>query len=197
MEKSVKVDCERVVKLIDKKEDDFPNRKIIESFSSDGIEIAKYSMNQGDVFSFSASLDLDLEQETNKNNLLFKIEVDHPLYFAFIHLLNEENELVINDMRENDKNIKYLKITNEDDIVYLNFVDKLKKEKLDDKFSVIYENNLDFLKDRESAEENAKKNRLNKFFDEASVLLLEDCHQISFEEYAVKMKVLEKRKNAS
>ena len=197
MEKSVKVDCERVVKLIDKKEDDFPNRKIIESFSSDGIEIAKYSMNQGDVFSFSASLDLDLEQETNKNNLLFKIEVDHPLYFAFIHLLNEENELLINDMRENDKNIKYLKITNEDDIVYLNFVDKLKKEKLDDKFSVIYENNLDFLKDRESAEENAKKNRLNKFFDEASVLLLEDCHQISFEEYAVKMKVLEKRKNAS
>lgn len=197
MEKNVKVDGERSVKVVNNEGESFPNKQIIEAFCTDGLKIAQYSMNQGDVFTFSASLDIDLEQETNRKNLVFKIEVDHPLYFAFLHLLNGDKELILNDIREKEENIKYLSIKNEDDVISLDFVDKLRNERLSDKFTIIYDNDFNYLIDKQASIENDKKNRLNNFFEEASTLLFEDCHQISFEEYEVKKKVLDKKRNAS
>jgi hypothetical protein len=194
MDKIVRVDTDRRIKISDNGDIEKPIRQIKEMFVVDELEGAHYTMKQDDLFTFEASLDVNLEQEMNNKKLVFIIDIEHPLYFAFLHLLDNEKEFNIQDMRTEEK---YLNIRNEDDNIVLNFVDNLKNEDLNNKFSIIFDNNLNFIKNKKSIKNNAKKNRLNNFFNEASLLLFEDSHQISIEEYDVRKKVLERRKNAS
>ena len=188
MFKELKLKKERKININYNENSLMPNKQISESFSADGLECAHYSFVKGDLFStkgniftFSASLDLDLETEENKNKLVFEIDIDHPFYFPLLHLLDNQNELVINDERENDEQ-KYLSIKNEEDLITLNFVDKNKNESLKDRFVILC---LD------------KKNKINSFFDEMFEVLSDDYHQINFEEYTLKKKISEKERLSS
>ena len=127
MVKEVKIDNDRKVMLFDNKEETLPNVQISEYFYADSLECAHYTLLQANELNFKACLDLDLETEENKNKLIFEIDIDHPLYFPFLHLLNGDNELIINDNKSNN-DMKYLSIKNEDDLIVLNFVDKNKNE---------------------------------------------------------------------
>lgn len=183
----------RKIFLIESSDEAIPSKQITERFSSsDDLYCAHYSLIQGSLFTFSAGLDVDLESEENNKKLVFEIEVDHPLYFPLLHLLNGEKEFVIEDCRKKNKDIKYISIKNEDDLITLNFIDKNKNESIQDRFTIVCENKLDCYKDKITFENNRKKIRLNHFFEEAANNLLEDYHQISFEEYDVKQRILKK-----
>ena len=48
------------------------------------------------------------------------------------------------------------------------------------------------MRDINSVKKNDLKERLNTFFSESSDLLLEDSHQIDFEEYTLRKKITDK-----
>lgn len=190
MEKEVKLNYERKINL--NVDEDSSKKQISEIFRADGIDCANYKFIQGERNVFSATLDIDLESEENKNILIFDININHPLYFAFLHLLNGQEELIIEDEDKKNKDLKYLSIKNEDDLITLNFVDKNKNERLNDRFIISYDNTNS--KSLYVLKKNDYKERVNMFFEEATALLLEDSHQINFEEYDIEQKILKKEK---
>ena len=195
MEKVVKIDNERNIKVIIDDNNNHQKRKIVESFYADGFECAHYSLEQDDNYCFSASLDFDLTAEQTSRNLLFSLDVDHPLFFAFIQLLeNDEEEIIIRDSKNSDNDLKYLSVKKDNDKVNLNFVDKVKNSSLVNKFTINYDSKLDYFTGKKSVRDNEIKKRLNVFFDEACGLLLEDSHQINFEEYALTKTIKERKK---
>ena len=196
MVKEVRLKDERKIKVYDNENAIHPIKQITESFSVDGLECAHYSMIKGEIFTFNASLELDLETEENKNILVFDIDIDHPLYFPLLHLLQNDKELIINDVKD-DKNMKYLSIKNDDDLITLNFIDKNRNEKLKDRFVVVSDNKLDYLKNIMSLKNNDIKKRINDFFDEACEMLFEDYHQINFEEYTLKKTICDRERKSS
>lgn len=191
MEKEVKISYERRARLLINDKDS-SKKQIEEIFRVDGIDCANYKFIQGERNIFSATLDIDIESEENKNILIFDIDINHPLYFAFLHLLNGEEELIIEDEDKKNKDLKYLSIKNEDDLITLNFIDKNKNERLIDRFIISYDNKN--TKSLYLLKKNDYKEKVNMFFEEATDLLLEDSHQINFEEYDVEQKILKKEK---
>ncbi len=190
MEKLMKLEDEREIKL------NLNNdvKKITESFSVDGLECAYYSLEQNGNFSFSAELDIDSEAANNHKSLLFIVDINHPLFFSYYHLLNGEKEIRINDSKTD---LKYLSIKYDEDAISLNFVDKLKKEDLKDKYKVELVGSLDYLSSIEAVKKNDFKERLRAFFDESTTLLLEDSHQITMEEYTLRKSITKKERLSS
>lgn len=193
MEKEVRLDHERKIKVFVGNNQSSLDKQITEIFTADGLECANYSFVQGDKVLISASLDIDLESEENKNKLTFEIDINHPLYFAFLHLLNGKDELTINDEKQENKDLKYLSIRNEEDLITLNFIDKIRNENLRDRFTIRYNNSRDYKGSMYVISRNDTKTRMNEFFEEATKLLFEDSHQISFEEYDIQQKIKEKQ----
>ena len=93
--------------------------------------------------------------------------------------------------------MKYLSIKNEDVLIVLNFVDKNKNERIADRFVITCDNEFGYSLDKDTVKQNDFLNRLNSFFDEARNILLEDYHQISFEEYSLKKTIDEKLRKSS
>ena len=193
MKKEVKLEDERIIKF-EMDESTSPTKKVIEEcFSIDGLECANYSIIQDDKYYFKAELDIDTISENSRDNLVYSIYINHPLFFSYYHLLNGENEIEIKD-KEND--LKRLLIKYDNDVITLSFIDKNKNELYDDKFKIEFDRSLDYLSNKESIKNNDLRDRLNRFFDESSELLLEDSHQISFEEYIL-MKKIDKKERLS
>lgn len=193
MEKEVRLDHGRKIKVYVGNNQNIIDKRITETFVADGLECANYSFVQGDKVLISASLDIDLESEENKNKLIFEIDINHPLYFAFLHLLNGRDELIINDENKENRDLKYLSIKNEDDLITLNFIDKIKNENLRDRFTIRYDNKKDYKGNIYLVGKNDIKTRIDEFFEEATILLFEEAHQISFEEYDIQQKIKEKQ----
>ena len=194
MEKVVDLGHERKIKIKVDNMDNPSKREIVESFSVDGLECAHYSLTQDDKFYFQAEVDPDIQAANSLNNLSFVIDINHPLFFAFLHLLNEKNEIMLKD---NDNDLKYLGITRDNDVITLKFVDKIRKEKMKDKYRIEYDSSLKYISNKESIEMNATKERLKAFFAESSDLLFEDSHQISFEEYTLRKTITERERLSS
>ena len=193
MRKEVRLDNERIVRIESESEDESSRKEIVESFSVDGLECANYSLIQDDKYYFRAELDIDSISENSRNKLVFIIDINHPLYLPFHHLLNNGKEIILKD---NDNDEKYLGISKEDDKIYLNFVDKVKDEKLKDKFTITYDSNLGYLSNAESVKNNDLKERLKAFFVE-SYYSCEKNHQISFEEYTLRKEISERERLSS
>ena len=119
-------------------------------------------------------------------NISFIIDINHPLYFAFIHLLKDKDEVLL---KENDNDLKYFGIKKDGDIITLSFVDKILRERSKDKHRIEYDSTLNYISNKESIEKNALKQRLKTFFAESSDLLLEGSRQISFEEYTLSKRI--------
>ena len=196
MEKVVNMNDERSIKVVTDNSLS-PKKEIVERFFADGMECAHYSLIQDDNYYFNADLDFDLATEENNKKLIFDIDVNHPLFFSFLHLLNGEEELIINDSTNKENESKYLSIKNEEDIITLNFVDKIKNESLSKKFKIKFDSTLDYLTSKESVKDNDTRERLNIFFEESCNLLFDGYHQIDFEEYTLSKKIEERARLSS
>ena len=118
----------------------------------------------------------------NINYIDFDIDINNPIYFCVKHLLGEDNELIIDDDDTYGRLNKYLVIKKVDNIYKFIFINNLEKNDYEsDKFRVFIKNIgpdcrskiIDF----------SIKKRIVYFFRELENILLEDYHQITFEEY--------------
>lgn len=120
-------------------------------------------------------------KDRNINNIEFDIDINNPIYFCVKNLLGEDNELIIDDDDTYGRLNKYLVIKKVDDIYKFIFINNLEKNDFEsDKFRVFIKNIgpdcrskiIDF----------SIKKRIVYFFRELENILLEDYHQITFEE---------------
>jgi len=152
---------------------------------NDNLE-KSYTLSKWDDYGFNAF------SYEDKNELSFDFDINHPLYFPLLHLLNEDELLIIDDDGTAELNKKYLEVKKINDIIQITFVNKLDLESDMDfeKYNVFIKNILYDGRSKIDQQYKDTKERLIKFFDECINVLTEEYHQVTFEEYMVKKKVL-------
>ena len=113
-------------------------------------------------------------------------DINHPLFFPLFHLLDHDNELLIDDDDTREDNIKYMLIYKSEDKIYIDFVNNLKDEahiNSVEKFHVFIKNITFDGRSKIDKDNKDTKKRLFTFFNEVNPLLTNDYHQISIEEY--------------
>lgn len=124
----------------------------------------------------------------------FDIDINHPLYFCIKHLLNEDNELIIDDDNAYESLKRYLLIRKEEDIYKFIFVNNLEKiEYRPESFRVFIKNIGSDCRSKIS--DVYVKYRIVDFFREVEKTLLEENHQIILEEYLEFNKVKKRMKS--
>lgn len=133
-------------------------------------------------------------KDRNINYIDFDIDINNPIYFCVKHLLDGDNELIIDDDDTYGRLNKYLVIKKVDDIYKFIFINNLEKNDFEsDKFRIFIKNIgpdcrsiiIDF----------SIKKRIVYFFREVEKTLLEENHQITLEEYLEFNKVKKRMKN--
>lgn len=176
-----------------------PTYTIQEGFLENGEVVKSYTLSQWDDYGFRgwASDDEDIKR------LSFEFDMTHPLYIPLIHLLNYDEELVIDDDDTREENKNFMQIHQEEDKILVDFVNELDDDYLVDRFNVFIKNILFDGRSKIDQQQKDTKTRLIDFFNEANNTLTNDYHQVSIEEWllrnstreeAVQMKKVFKRK---
>jgi len=160
--------------------DYYPYMHIINEYFHDNEKLIKrYGLARWDDYGFQAwTPDRDEKQE-----VLFEFDIEHPLYIPLLHLINYDEELLIDDDLIEEINKRYLAIYKKEDKVYLQFIDKSSIEYDLDKFHVFIKNIGFDLRSKIDCEDKDTKERLYYFFKEINNYFSEDYHQITLEEY--------------
>ena len=153
-----------------------PTFTITEGFLENGNLIKTYSLSQWDDYGLNSWIDDD--EDVTK--ISFEFNMNHPLYFPLFHLLNYDDQLIIDDDGIMEENKKYM-------LVYIDFIDLLEDDiYASERFNVFIKNiGLD---GRSKIDQNYKdtKERLLIFFNEVYDIIMNDYHQTTIEEYIIK-----------
>lgn len=181
---------EEVYKVI-KLEDDVEIRlQISKAYCGKSIHIYKdyyqkdelikgFTFCMWDDYAFDAWPD---NSDFSKESIIFIIDENDPLFFCFHRLLAGMKELII-DSDEYEENVKMLFIRRREDFkIELEFRSRYPKD-IVDKYTVFIKNIGFDLRSKIDGLGLDTKERLFKFFMEAQQILLEEYHQISFDEY--------------
>lgn len=110
-------------------------------------------------------------------DLEFEIDNTHPWYYAYLDLLADDNEIIIDDDMTKENNRKYLKIFKNEDKIFLKFVNNYSNNKnkfSHDRFNIFVKN---VYQDENSKLDQRKtdiKYRLHKFFVEINNLMMDN-----------------------
>lgn len=120
------------------------------------------------------------------NKLSFEFDKSHPLYIPLLHLINYDEELIIDDDDTYEMNKKYLLIHKDEDIIKMKFINNLNaNELLAEKFRVFIKNiGLD-CRSKIDCQYKDTKERLFYFFKETREIITNDYHQMTIEEYTI------------
>lgn len=119
-------------------------------------------------------------------------EKKHPLYIPLLHLLNGQEELVIDDDETPEINQKYMRIYFCDGIIKIEFINNLEDEhQVFERFSIFIKNIFFDLRSKIDVDGKDIKERLYFFFEEVYSLFDEEYHQMSIEEYLLKKDALD------
>ena len=145
----------------------------------------EFSSN-GDSFEFIIWDDIAIRayiKDKSVNSIKFTIPLGHPLYFCFKHLLADSSKIIIDDDATVEQLEKYVVISKEESAFRINFVNNKVKESSYNtcKFGVFIKNIMP--DSRSKITDISIKQRLIDFFQEVEEQLLEEYHQITFEEY--------------
>ena len=185
-EKRIKINENRV--LIYKISEGYakPTYTITEGFIENGEVKKTYSLSQWDDYGLNGWIN---DCNTYINKISFEFDANHPLFFPLIHLLDHDNELLIDDDDTREDNIKYMTIYKREDKIYIDFINNLKDEthiNSDEKFHVFIKNITFDGRSKIDQDKKDTKKRLFVFFNEVNQLLTNDYHQISIEEYILR-----------
>ena len=161
-----------------------PTYTISEGFIENGELKKTYSLGQWDDYGFNGwTID---NKKTDK--ISFEFEINHPLYFPLIHLLNYDYELIIDDDDTRENNKKYLSIYKKENKIVIEFINSLNNtiDNPSEKFHVFIKNIIFDGRSKIDADSKDTKKRLLAFFKEVHKVLITEYHQISFEEYFLK-----------
>ena len=160
-----------------------PTFTIMEGFLENGNVIKTYSLSQWD--------DYGLNGWSNNNEDLdrisFEFDMNHPLFFPFFHLLDYDDELLIDDDDTREKNKKYMLVHREKDKVYIDFINELTNDKyMTERFHVFIKNIVFDGRSKVDLDKKDTKERLFAFFSESYNVVVSDYHQISIEEWLLR-----------
>lgn len=161
---------------------------IREDFLKNGLFEKCYTLSRWDDYEFNASSNCN-----EYRKLSYEFDLEHPLYFPFLHLLNNDSELIIDDDNTYELEKKYMRLYKENYNIILEFRNKLE----DNKESIKYNNFSVFIKNigpdcrsKIDCQYKDTKERLWRFFEESIQNITEEYHQITIEEYEMKRKIL-------
>lgn len=159
-----------------------PTYTIMEGFLENGELIKTYDLSQWDDYGLNGWINND--KDTKK--ISFEFDMDHPLYFPLFHLLNYDDELLIDDDGTREDNKRYMLVHREKDKIFMEFIDELDSIYISEKFRVFIKNIRS--DGRSKIDQNYKdtKIRLLLFFNEVYNVLMNDYHQISIEEHLLR-----------
>lgn len=155
----------------------------------------RYSIRKNDdvnILTFHRGWDYSFNSYCTKNNELENIKCEshiidktNPLYIPLLHLLNGENELIIDDDDTREINQKYMKVYFDGKNVYVEFINNLDRENNDlEKFNIFIKNIGADVRSKIDCADKDTKERLFFFFCElADKFYEEDTHQMTIEEY--------------
>ncbi len=155
-----------------------------EAILGDGKLDKTYCLFKGDDYGFTGWTPSE-KQDINK--ISFEFDINHPLYMPLFHLLNYDDELLIDDDDSVEDNKKYMLIHKGNDKIYVDFINELDNDNFDiNKFRVFIKNIVFDGRSKIDQEQKDTKTRLNAFFNEAHNVLSNDYHQVSFEEWLLR-----------
>ena len=140
----------------------------------------KLDLSRWDDYGF----DVWLENEDKVNKVSFEYDIDHPLFFPLMHLINYDEEILIDDDDTYEYNKKYMLIHRVDNKVNIDFVNNLNKPFEFRKFSVFIKNIAEDGRSKLTDNPIDVKTRLWLFYKEVSKIMTnEPDNQITIEEY--------------
>ena len=185
MEKKLNINSNR--KLIFSREPSYGTYldEVEEGFSKNSKLDKGYSLSRWDDYAF-------VGYSSSRHHCVdFSFDVDHVLYFPLLHLLGDDDELIVDDDDSLELNRRYMRIYKDDDLIKMEFNDDFDDEIK--KFNVFVKSiNYDGRSKIDCFKLDTKE-RLAKFFDEAIENIIEDDHQVTMEEYTTRNKVLIKK----
>lgn len=120
------------------------------------------------------------------NKLSFEFDNNHPLYIPLLHLINYDEELIIDDDDTYEMNKKYLLIHKEEDKIKMEFINNLNaNELLAEKFRVFIKNIGIDCRSKIDCQYKDTKERLFYFFKEVIKDFNDEYHQMTIEEYII------------
>lgn len=187
MEKKIKLNANRII-MVDTDEF-YPthNIEVREYLQTKNGDLKVYGMQKKEDYYFNAFV----PDEEQKFFTSFEFDINHPLYFPLLHLLNGDERLIIDDDDTRKIKEKYLEIYLNKNKIVMSFINNKEEIELD-RFSVFVKNVAYDTGSKIDDEGLDTKIRLNNFFREASDILMNDNHQITIEEYIAKQRILKK-----
>ena len=183
LKKRIQIDDNRI--LIYKISEGYakPTYTITEGFLENGELIKTYSLSQWDDYGLNGWINND----DGINKISFEFNMNHPLYFPLFHLLNYDDELLIDDDDTLEDNKKYMLVHREKDKIFMEFIDELEDNIYASERFYVFIKNIG-LDGRSKIDQQYKdtKIRLSLFFNEVYDELVNDYHQISFEEHFIR-----------
>ena len=113
---------------------------IKEEFINNNRVIKNYKLSRWDDYSFTAWISTAMENLEDINSLSYDFDINHPLYNPLLHLLDGDNELLIDDDETREINKKYMLINKDNDKINLIFVNNLEYYDVLNKFYVFVKN---------------------------------------------------------
>ena len=157
-----------------------PTYTITEGFILNGEIIKDYMLSQWDDYGFNGWI----KDNRNINKLSFEFDINHPLYLPLFHLLNYDDELLIDDDATIDDNKKYMLVHRNNNIIYIDFIND--SNEIFKKFYVFIKNIVYDGRSKIDRDYKDTKKRLADFFKEVNKIFTMDYNQLSIEEYFLK-----------
>ena len=156
-----------------------PTYTIMEGFIENGELVKTYSLSQWDDYGLNGWI---IDDKCVKK-ISFEFDMNHPLYFPLFHLLNYDDELLIDDDDTLEDNKRYMLIYRKVDKIYMDFIDELEDNKyMTGRFNVFIKNILNDVRSKIDHNYKDTKKRLIMFFREANNILINGYHQGSIED---------------
>ena len=137
-----------------------PIDAIREDFFKDGKLIKNYKLCRWDDYGFTGWIKMDYDKYIKNDSLTYEFNIDHPMFFPLLHLLQNNEYLVIDDDETQELDKKYMIFNKDNNKIKLTFINTLEDDK-------------------------TFKERLYYFFKEVLERINEEYHQITLEEYLV------------
>lgn len=147
----------------------------IEEYFIENDEISKsYRMCKNGGYHFSGWFNDSAAAKEQIQSVTYDFNIEHPLYEPLLHLLGNDDTLVIDDEKTTEIVKKYMMLCKSNDKISLFFINNLKSDNIEKKFDIaIKKTSYDYTSKTDNLDSDIK-NRIENFFIEVADILTDD-----------------------
>lgn len=160
--------------------------------TSSNSEFSSIKFVKSGDYCFNSSISCSFDEYIKSRKQVHTFDKNHPLFIPLLHLLDGEEELIIDDDDTYELNEKYVKIYRNDKNINIDFINNLIKDDSIEKFNIFIKNIGFDLRSKIDCQNKDTKERLSLFFKEVYLRINEEYHQITLEEYLIDKGLLTK-----